>query len=376
MFLQLGNWVARGELDNRQRDRVTGRIWFAGQREPMRVDLEGNCLRDLAGCLFEFENPGAESLLFPVAETDQAGQTGEITATRRVLVKDPNCASGSSMRRMFYLEWFNNDGFRVLIEGAGFSIRVKETNWQMTIAEEERQRRANGEALQDFNDSTVWVEDAEDEEPDEDPDGELAIERMLRLTDLRHEVDKLGGRDGSSDDGLDMPPALEENFLQNLLFFENAPQMKRRDVLGLDGFQPRTPDDVPEEEIEDALWALIFALARRRNFLENTDHLSDRQLYELLWEQILEEPTSVFPESCRWSCEISVCDYGSPNGDNGLMTFLRFYADDHFRLEWEEEFPDQPLPRHRDPPYSRDELLPTADPVEVEDEYDDTGEEE
>ena len=117
----------------------------------------------------------------------------------------------------------------------------------------------------------------------------------------------------------------------------------------------------PFEEIEDALWALIHALARRRNFLEHTDHLSDEQLYDVLWEQVLEEPTSVFPECCRWSCEISICDYGSPNGDDGLITFLRHYADEHFRREWEQEFPDQPLPIHRDPPYERDYLLPAPD---------------
>ena len=34
--------LLRGEIDNRTRGRVTGRLWFAGRPHPVELDLEGN----------------------------------------------------------------------------------------------------------------------------------------------------------------------------------------------------------------------------------------------------------------------------------------------------------------------------------------------
>ena len=49
--------ILRGELDNRSRGRVTGRIWLAGVEEPLALDLAGDCAPDLAGCVLTFKNP-------------------------------------------------------------------------------------------------------------------------------------------------------------------------------------------------------------------------------------------------------------------------------------------------------------------------------
>ena len=57
MAWRIDGAVVRGELDNRVRGRVTGRIWFAGRAEPVVLELEGNCWRDLAGRRLEFTNP-------------------------------------------------------------------------------------------------------------------------------------------------------------------------------------------------------------------------------------------------------------------------------------------------------------------------------
>ena len=82
--------VSKGEIDNRRRDHVRGQIWLVGRDKPIRLDLSGNCLRDLAGCFVKFENPQAK----PAADEDvaladkQSGVAGEITASRRVRVFD------------------------------------------------------------------------------------------------------------------------------------------------------------------------------------------------------------------------------------------------------------------------------------------------
>src|SRR5260370_24359617 len=48
--------VQRGEIDDRERNSVRGRIWMHGIPEPLIVELTGNACPDLAGCLLAFEN--------------------------------------------------------------------------------------------------------------------------------------------------------------------------------------------------------------------------------------------------------------------------------------------------------------------------------
>lgn len=57
MAWRIADSVIRGEIDNRQKGRVTGRIWLAGRKEPLELELQGNALRDLAGRRLRFENP-------------------------------------------------------------------------------------------------------------------------------------------------------------------------------------------------------------------------------------------------------------------------------------------------------------------------------
>src|SRR5438552_12943283 len=90
MAWRIHNSVLKGEIDNRQRGRVRGSIWLVGRDKPIALDLSGNCLRDLAGCLIKFENPGAAQT--PEERTDiansQSGTAGDITASRKVRVLD------------------------------------------------------------------------------------------------------------------------------------------------------------------------------------------------------------------------------------------------------------------------------------------------
>ena len=49
MAWRIEDHIVRGEIDNRVRDRITGRIWFVGRDEPIELDLTGNAWRDVAG---------------------------------------------------------------------------------------------------------------------------------------------------------------------------------------------------------------------------------------------------------------------------------------------------------------------------------------
>ncbi len=72
--------VIRGEIDNRTRDRVMGRIWLEGLAEPVELALAGNAWRDLAGRRVKFVNPVAVKK--PLSADEIAGfaarQTGAI----------------------------------------------------------------------------------------------------------------------------------------------------------------------------------------------------------------------------------------------------------------------------------------------------------
>lgn len=88
MALRIHQSVVRGEIDNRRRGRIEGWIALVGVEQPVTLELTGNCLRDLAGCVARFENPQ------PMATEEEAnvpallqrGVAGEITASRKVRV--------------------------------------------------------------------------------------------------------------------------------------------------------------------------------------------------------------------------------------------------------------------------------------------------
>ncbi len=181
MGWQLGCSVVRGEIDARIRDRVTGRIWLIDRHFPIELTLKGNALRDLAGCLLQFENPSPEPEenegLCPV----QMGRTGDITASRKTRIFDlsprqvrelrqrgepVNCRIGNALS----IEWYSNANGRVTVESTDFHIHISDFAWRMTAEEEQEQLRRNQETFEHWS-SIVAYESDEDEdlEDDEDP---------------------------------------------------------------------------------------------------------------------------------------------------------------------------------------------------------------
>ena len=164
MAWRIEEFVTRGEIDNRVRGRVTGRLWFAGRAAPIEFDLAGNAWRDLAGRRLEFTNPEHKPGLPASFAARQTGVTGDCTASRKVKVPDiPLEQIGEYMAarkpwpwhwgNSLYFEWFSAANGRVVIESAGYRLTIApDAAWDMSPAEEEAQRRANGEALAAFMD--------------------------------------------------------------------------------------------------------------------------------------------------------------------------------------------------------------------------------
>ncbi len=180
MAWRIDEAVVRGEIDNRVRGRVTGRIWFVGRAEPVALDLEGNCWRDLAGRRLEFTHPRPRPGDLASLDSHQRGVVGDISASRKVKVPDipPGDLSlyyktGREMPwhwgNALTLEWFSEGNGRVVIETAAFELKmVGEPAWEMSEAEEEAQRRANAEAITGFMGRLVEASGGDEHEAGED----------------------------------------------------------------------------------------------------------------------------------------------------------------------------------------------------------------
>lgn len=191
MAWRIDEQVIRGEIDNRVRGRTTGRIWLVGRPEPVELELRGDCWRDLAGRRLAFVNPAPKPAPLGSFAPRQEGVVGDITASRKVRVPDIPLdqlhlyyKTGREMPwhwgNSLYLEWFSQRNGRVVIEAAGFELTVVgDPAWEMTAAEEETQRRANGEALTGFMDRLVDAVAAAEpgEAVDETPAGANAESR-------------------------------------------------------------------------------------------------------------------------------------------------------------------------------------------------------
>jgi hypothetical protein len=147
----------------------------------------------------------------------------------------------------------------------------------------------------------------------------------------------------------------EEEFLEHILFMEGVEEQPLFDQLKKAGVRLPRPEDMNDSQLHTKLWEVINSLALLGNFLSGTDHLSDRQLYESLWHEILREPAPICPENSTASRHIDILGGCSPED---LQLRLKYYADEEERLNWAQEFPEDTIPQHEPLPYDRDRHLP------------------
>lgn len=124
------------------------------------------------------------------------------------------------------------------------------------------------------------------------------------------------------------------------------------------GVRVASPDEVPDARLADELWRLIEGLAAIHVYVENTDHMNDRELYVTLYDEILNEVMFMSPDDPDGATHISFTSSGS---EEDTEAWLRYYADDETREEWKRDFPDFEMPPKARPPFDRDRLLPTRE---------------
>jgi hypothetical protein len=262
MAWRIDEQVIKGEIDNTERGRVRGKIWLHGMKEPVVLDLEGNAWRDLAGTRLTFINPDPPKPRdLDGFFTDQMGTTGDITASRKVRV--PDISMEELMERYerkesfpwhwgnsLYLEWFSLRNGRVVIESANYELVISpDRSWEMTEAEEEEQRIANGRAMEGFMDRMAeLVAKEEGAEPDEDDDQDPPLSEVERKADEEAArmdllMDRITARlDKEEENGGDPAEAFERIMEEE------------RERLRKERGEPEPEPLTPEEEQERQAW--------------------------------------------------------------------------------------------------------------------------
>lgn len=177
--------------------------------------------------------------------------------------------------------------------------------------------------------------------------------RQTNLTaQYRRRIEAMGGIVGVAKD---CPPEIAEQFLKHVLDYElqgEGPPLLEH-LQRMDVGVPAA-DDLDDHSLPVKLWEIIAALATLRVYLQSTDHLSDRQLYRYLREEMLMQPTAISDDpKSAWHFDV----IGSGSAED-IDIYLRYYADDEERERWAVECPDMTIPEKAPRPFARDCRLP------------------
>jgi hypothetical protein len=151
------------------------------------------------------------------------------------------------------------------------------------------------------------------------------------------------------------PPETAAQFRLSVAAYEQAPWTTHFQELVDAGGDLPAPDSMDDRQLAAKLSEVVEALAGMRVFLSQTDHLSDRELYALLWSDTLQESVKDMPldESSAWHIDLL-----SGGGEEDTRLYMKYYADEETRQRWLTDFPDDEVPPHEEPPYDRDRFLP------------------
>lgn len=176
------------------------------------------------------------------------------------------------------------------------------------------------------------------------------IEQLLRNARLRDELEPLYDESIGRVNASSMSTPAENEFLESMLAWERAP------ILPISKwFDPELriphPESLGPHDLRRVLHETVHRLFQQFIVLDFTDHLSDYELYCLIYRDILpahEKKISHRHNYLHWDCA---------GIDRDPQAWLRYYASDEERQRWTAET-GQELPPRAESPFPRD--LPQA----------------
>lgn len=176
------------------------------------------------------------------------------------------------------------------------------------------------------------------------------VDSLLRNAMLRDELEPLFDESLGSVDYQVMSTHRENEFLESMLEWERAPMVPVSQWFDPELILPH-PERLDDGELSELLETTIAQLYAERIVLDFTNHLTDRQLYTLIYRDILpsyEKKLAKRNNYLHWDC-------ANIEGDPDI--WLRYYASDEERDMWADET-GEALPPREVPPYARQ--LPRA----------------
>ena len=171
------------------------------------------------------------------------------------------------------------------------------------------------------------------------------VEELLRNAQLRDELEPYYDESISRINVQHLPLRVENEFLASMLAWETAPILPIYRWFEPE-LRPPRPAVLDKEDLHTILWDVIHRLYEKRIVLDFTDHLSNHQLYCLIYRDILplrEKKLDLGTNYLHWDCSFT-------DGDPEI--WLRYYATEEERIMWSDSY-RQPLPPTGEPPYPR-----------------------
>jgi hypothetical protein len=190
-----------------------------------------------------------------------------------------------------------------------------------------------------------------------DPEHLDDVDREIRINELKAQARELAGGEVTSFEAEDISPEVSELFWHNVVEAERGGWTSARKQLQVDGVALPGQEALSDAALAAKLDEIFSRLAARRTFFTHTDHLSNRQLYERLVSDLLDEEFPDMYAACPDGAY--VVDLVGSGSEEDMQTCHRYYADEADRKSWQEEFPDDERPPHEELPYDRDRRLPS-----------------
>lgn len=190
------------------------------------------------------------------------------------------------------------------------------------------------------------------------PRPHISKDQADRIHELKQQTERAAGGKIIAWESDTLSAEQREQFWRRVVEFETAPSTNNFQQLTEAGLELPEPDATHDEELTSKLWEVIGGLARIRVFISHTDHLSDRELYNVLWRDVLRDEIPMLPDHPGSEWHVDLLGSGSATHIN---LYLKYYADEDWRQEWLADFPDCDLPAHENPPDDRDRHLPQPD---------------